>query len=73
MKLKPCPFCASEKLEMLDISGPGKNESCQIRCEGCGASGPESDPYPFGNDHGEKIARTVAGRRWNRRNGRKLG
>lgn len=41
-KLKPCPFCHSTETEIV-ISGPCDPEEHDfVRCEWCGARGPES-------------------------------
>lgn len=75
MKLKPCPFCLCEDLVQIQV---GSDESerparLRVRCLKCGAEGSPSDPFDPTNDYSRKGAGIVAGRRWNRRNGSKLG
>ena len=60
MKLKPCPFCGSDKIElrMFTLSGVAQ-------CSVCLACGPPSDGrgvLPMA-----KLELQTAGRRWNRR------
>jgi len=38
-KLKVCPFCGSQKLEILEWAFEGEAPTYQIECQGCGASG----------------------------------
>ena len=62
MKLKSCPFCGHGKkgdILIYDHSADGTgSDACQMRCEWCGARGPEENQ------------REKAIQAWNERNGR---
>ena len=69
-KLKPCPFCNGEDLQVLGFIGD--NPTAEVFCNGCRAMGPsgltetEAD-WEWGQLHGENPAKPAAIRKWNDR------
>lgn len=60
MKLKPCPFCGSEDIEVVDNSTEEESDWI-LQCNGCNTAVIASDE----DFNGVELAELI--RRWNRR------
>ena len=52
--MKPCPFCLSQKLEI--VRQVSNKWYFFVRCLNCQAEGPHIDEVKYGRDHAEKAA-----------------